>query len=106
MSILVSNCQHCDEQQFQTLSCVHYSTIHDFLSSKVRLIHTSTVTGSHSCSGKKLRARLAYILFRFKTVLQPVTLKFHIEQKLNYNDQPCMQCLIRDQTNGYMILAR
>ena len=25
MSIIVSNCQHCDEQQFQTLSCVHYS---------------------------------------------------------------------------------
>ena len=23
MSIIVSNCQHCDEQQFQTLSCVH-----------------------------------------------------------------------------------
>ena len=25
MSIIVSNCQHCDEQQFQTLSCVHYA---------------------------------------------------------------------------------
>ena len=24
MSIIVSNCEHCDEQQFQTLSCVHY----------------------------------------------------------------------------------
>ena len=24
MSIIVSNCQHCDEQQFQTLSCVDY----------------------------------------------------------------------------------
>ena len=24
MSIVVSNCQHCDEQHFQTLSCVHY----------------------------------------------------------------------------------
>ena len=24
MSIIVCNCQHCDEQQFQTLSCVHY----------------------------------------------------------------------------------
>ena len=28
-------------------------TLHDFLSSKVRFIHTSTVTGSHSCSGEK-----------------------------------------------------
>ena len=25
MSIIVSNCQHCDEQQFGTLSCVHYT---------------------------------------------------------------------------------
>ena len=25
MSIIVSNCQHCDEHQFQTLSCVHYT---------------------------------------------------------------------------------
>ena len=25
MSIFVSNCQHCDEQQFQTLSNVHYT---------------------------------------------------------------------------------
>ena len=25
MSIILSNCQHCDEQQFQTLSCVHYT---------------------------------------------------------------------------------
>ena len=25
MSIIVSNCQHCDEQQFRTLPCVHYT---------------------------------------------------------------------------------
>ena len=25
MPIIVCNCQHCDEQQFQTLSCVHYT---------------------------------------------------------------------------------
>ena len=48
MSIIVSNCQHCDEQQFQTMSC----TLHDFLSSKIRFIHTTIVPGSHSCSGK------------------------------------------------------
>ena len=48
MTIIVSNCQHCDEQQFQTPSC----TLHDFLSSKVRFIHTSIVTGSDSCSIK------------------------------------------------------
>ena len=60
MPIIVSNCQHCDEQQFRnTVKC----TLHDFLSSKVRFIHTSTVTESDSCSGKKIRVRLAYILF-------------------------------------------
>ena len=61
MSIFVSNYQDFDEQQLQTLSCV-VVTLHDFLSSKVRFIHTSTVTGLHSCSGKKLRVHLAYIL--------------------------------------------
>ena len=25
MSIFVSNCHHCDKQQFQRLSCVHYT---------------------------------------------------------------------------------
>ena len=25
MSIIVSNCQHCDKQQFQTLLCLHYT---------------------------------------------------------------------------------
>ena len=45
--------------KLKTLMC----TLHDYLSSKVRFIHTSTVTGSDSCSGKKIRVRLAYILF-------------------------------------------
>ena len=45
MSIMVSNCQHYDEQQFQnTVMCI----LHDFLSSKVRFIHTSIVTGPDS----------------------------------------------------------
>ena len=45
-----------------TNSNIVMCTLHDFLCSKVRFIHTSTVTGSHSCSGKKLRVRIAYIL--------------------------------------------
>ena len=49
MSIIVSNCQHCDEQQFQTLSCVHYNLP---ISSKARFIYTSTDSGLHSCPGK------------------------------------------------------
>ena len=38
-------------------------TLQDFLCSKVRFIHTSIATGLHSCPEKKLRVRLAYILF-------------------------------------------
>ena len=64
MSIIVANCQQCDEQQFQTQSCVQ---LHDFLSSKVRFIHLSTITGSHSCFGKNY----AYILLLMKTDKHP-----------------------------------
>ena len=60
MSIIVSNCQHCDEQQFQTMSM----SLHDFLSSKVRFIHTSTVTGSDSCSGKNYAYILLLLILR------------------------------------------
>ena len=39
-------------------------TLHDFLSSKVRFIHRSTVTGSHSCSGKNYAyaSRTSYLI--------------------------------------------
>ena len=78
MSIIVSNCQHCDEQQFQnTVMC----TLHDFLSSKVRFIYTNTVTGSHSCSGKKLRVRLAYILLMVNISIT-IVLIFYVKSKM------------------------
>ena len=51
MPMIASSCQHCDEQHVQTLTVM--CTLHDFLSSKVRFIHTSTVTRQHSCPGKK-----------------------------------------------------
>ena len=83
MPMIVSICQHCDEQQFRnTVRC----TLHDFLSSKVGFIHTSTVTRSHSCSEKNyayasrtscyiiillyiLRVRLAYILLYYYIIV-------------------------------------
>ena len=59
MSMIVSICQHCDEHELRkTAMC----TLHDFLSSKVRYMHTSTVTKSHSCS-ENLRVRRVCILF-------------------------------------------
>ena len=50
--MIVSSCQHCDEQQFQTLSCVVLCTLHDFLSSRKLALFISTAIRSHSCSGK------------------------------------------------------
>ena len=40
MSIIVSNCQHCESNNFE--HCHVYTT--DFFSNEVKLIHTSTVT--------------------------------------------------------------
>ena len=57
MSIIVSSYQHCDEQQFQTLSCALYTF---FFSNKVKFSHTSTVIRLHSCSGKKYAYQVAY----------------------------------------------
>ena len=62
-SIILSSYQHCDEQQFQTLSCAFYTIIP--VLKLDRFSHTSTVIRLHSCSGKKyayaLRASCFYI---------------------------------------------
>ena len=60
MSIIVSNSQYCDEQQFQTLSCALYTF---FLGNKARFSHTSTVTRLHSCSRKNTRTPSVYLVF-------------------------------------------
>ena len=59
MSIIVCNCQHCDEQQFQTLSCVHYTI---FLIVKLDLFLRALLYWIAFLLRKKLRVRLAYIL--------------------------------------------
>ena len=45
-----------------------HSHVHfiQFYINKARLIHTSTVTRLHSCPGKKIRVRLACILFLYR----------------------------------------
>ena len=63
MSITVSNCQYCDDQQFRTLSWVYY-TIFLVVNLDV-FIRARAVIKSESCYGKKLRVRLAYILLLF-----------------------------------------
>ena len=51
----------------------HMCTLHDFLSSKVRFIHTSTATRSQSCPGKKTTRKLRVHL---KTQLGDATRNF------------------------------
>ena len=58
MSIIVYNCQHCDEQQFQTLSCVHYTI---FSVVKLNLFIRALLL-DRILALEKLRVRLAYIL--------------------------------------------
>ena len=59
MSIIASNWQHCDEQQFRTLSCVHY-TIFSVL--KSNLFIRALLLDRILVTEKKIRVRLAYIL--------------------------------------------
>ena len=44
MSIIVSNCQHCNEQQFRTLSCVHYRLVKSNLFIRALLLDRILVT--------------------------------------------------------------
>ena len=61
MFIIVSSYQHCDEQQFLTLARALYTI---FFGNKARFSHTCTVTRLHSCSGKKIRVRILFFLYR------------------------------------------
>ena len=66
MSIIVSNCQHCYEQQFQTLSCVHYTI---FSVAKLGLFIRALLL-DRILALEKLRVRLAYILFKLQESVQ------------------------------------
>ena len=58
MSIIVSNRQHYDEQQFQTLSCVHYTIF-----SVVKLdLFIRALLLDRILALEKVRIRFAYIL--------------------------------------------
>ena len=66
MSISVSNCQHCDEPQFQTLSCVHYTI---FSVVKLDFFIRALLLDCIFALEKKLRAPHMYILFNFIATL-------------------------------------
>ena len=59
MSMIVSNCQDCNEQQCQTLSCVHYTI---FSVVKLDVFKQALLLDRILALGKP-RVRLAYILF-------------------------------------------
>ena len=78
MSINVSNCQHCDEQQFQTLSCVHYTIF-----SVVKLdLFIRALLLDRILTLKKLRVCHAYILLVYlNTMNQSIAI---IESMFNF----------------------
>ena len=66
MSIIVFSYQHCDDRVDFKHSHVQLYTF--VFSNKARFSHTSTVTVTrlHSCPGKKIRVRLACVLFLYR----------------------------------------
>ena len=60
MSIIVSNCQHCDDQT--TISNTVMCTLNDFLGITVRFIYTSTVTRSDSSLEKTTRTLRVHLI--------------------------------------------
>ena len=61
MPMIVSNCEHSDKQQFQTLSCV-VPTLHDFLSSRKLHLYIRALLLDNILALKKQSVRLGYIL--------------------------------------------
>ena len=67
MPMIVFICQHCDEQQFRSTAM---STLHDFLSSKVKFMYASTVIGSHFCFEKTTRTPRVHLVIFGKVFLK------------------------------------
>ena len=68
MSIIVCNCQHCDEQQFQILSCVHYTIF-----SVVKLdLFIRALLLDRILALEKQRVRLVYILSTYCAHAEPI----------------------------------
>ena len=79
MSIILPSYQHCNEQQFKH-SHVHFT---QFSSNKDIFIHISTVTILHAfLLWKKIRVRLACILFSYKNQYFKTFLRQNIQQKV------------------------
>ena len=72
MSIIVSNWQHCDEQQFRTLSCVHYtifSVVKSDLFIRALLLDRILVTEKTTRT-----PRVHLVIFIIKKITSPVVI--------------------------------
>ena len=79
MSIIVSDCQHCDEQQFQTLSCGHYTIF-----SVAKLDVFIRVLGDILAPEKTTRTSRVYLVYYYYCVI--ALCGGQGEKKLAYND--------------------
>ena len=62
--MIVSNCQHCDEQQLQTLSCVHYKILSVL---KLDVYIRALLIRLHSCSEKNMHTLSVHLVFASAT---------------------------------------
>ena len=80
MSIIVSHCQHCDEQNFKTLSCEHYTIF-----SVVKLdLFIRALLLDRILALEKLRVRLASILFYLETNLSLTCFNYYEQYYLEF----------------------
>ena len=101
MPIIVSSYQHCDGQQFQTLSCALYTIV---FSNKARFSHISTVTKLHSYCGKKYAyaSRASCFLHRNQYFL--TVLRQNIQQKVLASREPAPYPVANVQIQYYIII--
>ena len=79
MSIILSSYQHCDEQQFQTLSCALYTILTVI---KLDLFIQALLLDYILALEKKIRVRLACILFLYKKQYFLTYLRQNIQQNV------------------------
>ena len=82
MSIIVSNCQYCTEQQFQTLSCVHFTI---FSVVKLDLFIRGLLLGRILAVEKTTRTLAYILLLKALKYLLWMDGTFHCCSKLFYN---------------------
>ena len=106
MSIIVSNCQQCDEQQFQPLSCVHYTI---FSVVKLDLFIRALLLDRILALEKTTRTpRVHLVSYRnqyFKTFLRQLQQKGIVFHSVLLGECPQASCSKRADTIYYIIIS-